>query len=66
MVAVWVVTIYFYLGFIISWAHKAFPSSKNNYSRGRPVDSASLQYFPSSIKQAQTKLTLELLVSKSK
>lgn len=63
MVAVWIVKIYFYLGFIISWAHKAFTSSKNNYSSGRQVDSASLQYSPSSIKHAQTELTLEVLVS---
>lgn len=65
MVAVWVVTIYFYPGFINPWAHKAFRSSKNNYSNGRQVDSTSLQYFPSSIKQAQNKLTVEVLISKS-
>lgn len=64
---VWVITIYFYLGFIISWAHKAFRSSKNNYSSERHLnkDSTSLQYFPSSIKQAQAKLTVGVLVSKS-
>lgn len=66
MVAVWVVNICFYLVFLISWAPKAFTSSKNNYSSGRQVDSTSLQCFPSFIKQAQTKLTPEVLVSKSK
>lgn len=66
MVAVWAVTICFYLGFLISWARKAFTSSKDIYSSGRQVDSTSLQYFPSSIKEAQTKLSPEVLISKSK